>query len=222
MQATIDQQQDHDMSFDNLNIVHIVDGNKRHRSVVHQVLASAGYAVQTYESEAQFLSTKVELRTGCIVVDLQMPTRTGLEFQNLLKQNDSILPLIFISGTDDISIAVAAMKAGAEDFLKKPIKQDYLLKTVCAAMARYHLARQFKAQKLLHNAKLASLTKRENEVLQILLAGKTNKQIAAALGNTERTVKAHRKQIMDKMECFSVVQLAAAMTTYMNPIVLPH
>ncbi len=173
-----------------------------------RLLQAAGYDARGYGSAGEFLLGRTDRNApGCVVLDVQMPGPSGLELQEALARLDAELPIVFLSGQGDIPMTVRAMRGGAVDFLTKPVTGERLLPAVQAAIARDAETRS--AQEHLHalRVRYETLTPREREVLAGVIAGKLNKQIAFELGTAERTVKAHRAQVMEKMQAESVAQL---------------
>lgn len=175
---------------------------------VERLLRFHGFDVKGY-STPQALLTEVEaLSPGCIVADISMPGLTGLDLQRELADSHLDYPMIFITGYGDIRTSVLAMRAGAIDFLTKPFDQTELLNAVERALLRSGSAREAQGKLALFRQRIASLTQREREVFERVVAGYLNKQIAADLGIAEKTVKVHRSRVMQKMAVKSVAQLA--------------
>jgi len=187
--------------------IHIVDDDDSFRRAVSRLLQAAGFAVQGYASAAEYLLARADEQPGCVVLDVSMPGLDGLELQAALAKEGASLPMVFVTGHGDIPMSVRAMKTGAVDFLTKPVKKEALLQAVQAALARDAERRTAREQFLKRRAGIESLTPREREVFDLVTAGKLNKQIAAELGTAERTVKAHRANIMEKMQVESLAEL---------------
>ncbi|CAN5486353.1 response regulator transcription factor [soil metagenome] len=189
-------------------IVHIIDDEESLRVALSRLLAASGYRVEMHESASHFLDSPRVNQPGCILLDINMPGLSGVQLQQHLITEHCEMPIIFLTGHGDIAMSVRAIKAGAEDFLAKPVAKADLLDAVQRALERYRNAHsaQSNLQELRNRIKL--LTARENEVFNLLILGQLNKQIAYQLGNTERTVKAHRHAIMEKMQVRSVAELA--------------
>jgi len=165
--------------------------------------------VKTFSSAAKFLQSAPPADSpGCVVLDLQMPGLSGLELQKALAKTDNPLPLVFLTGHGDISTSVRAMRQGAEDFLTKPVKKQALFDAVQRALARDAKERAQRARQRALRARFDALTPREREVLAHVLSGQLNKQVAGDLGTSERTIKAHRANLMAKLEVQSVAELA--------------
>ena len=146
-------------------------------------------------------------RLGCLLVDVKIPGLGGPELQARLHEAGSTLPVVFVSAYNDINTVVQTVKAGAEDFLLKPVTSDVLLAAIERAIARHDVSRKLQSELNLLRAHVATLTQRERQVFGLLVQGKLNKQIAFALGPTERTIKAHRHMVMEKMNVRSVAEL---------------
>ena len=188
--------------------VFIVDDDEPVRKAVSRLLRSAGIAVAVFASPREFLAQYDPASPGCLVLDITMPEVDGLQLQATLGEKGSILPIIFLTGHGDVSKSVQAMKRGAFDFLSKPVKDKDLLTAVRAAIERNAVARLDQAKLSEIRARLDTLTPREREVLEQVVSGKLNKQIAGDLGITEATVKMHRAHVMEKMKVQSVAELA--------------
>jgi FixJ family two-component response regulator len=147
---------------------------------------------------------------GCILLDVQMPGLSGLELQGRLIELGSILPIVFVTGHADTPTTVRAIKAGAEDFLTKPASSEQLIAAIERALARYESARSQRSKRDTILALLATLTPRERQVFDLIVRGRINKQIARELGMTERTVKAHRHEVMEKMRVHSLAELVSS------------
>jgi FixJ family two-component response regulator len=190
--------------------VHIVDDDASFRTAIGRRLTKAGYEVATYVSAAQLLDNlPSDSVLGCILLDVRMPGRSGLELQERLSELGSTLPIIFLTGHPDIASAVRTIKAGAEDFLTKPVSSDILLRTVERAIALHYSIYRQKTKLDIVRAHIATLTPRERQVFELIVHGKINKQIAYALGCTERTIKAHRHMVMEKMQVRSLAELVS-------------
>ena len=187
-------------------IVHVVDDDPSCRTAVARVLRACGYQVALYESGAQFLDDPHSKEPGCILLDLRMSGLSGLELQDRLRQLDSILPIVFVTGYGDVPSSVRAMKAGAQDFLTKPVERTALLEAVERALASYRERRERHDRLDALRALVGSLTPRESEVFKLVVRGKLNKQIAFDFGRSERTIKAHRKKVMQKLGVQSVAE----------------
>jgi FixJ family two-component response regulator len=173
-------------------------------------LRKAGYEVATYAS-AEHLLDRLPSETvlGCILLDVRIPGLSGPKLQERLKQLDSTLPIIFLSGYPDIPTTVRTIKAGAEDFLTKPVTSDDLLRAIERAFARHQALRNLRNKLNGGRARIGTLTPRERQVFELVIRGKTNKEVARAIGGTERTIKAHRHRVMEKLQVRSVAELVS-------------
>ena len=187
--------------------VFIVDDDEAVRKAVSRLLRSAGIAVAVFASPGEFLAQYNPATPGCLMLDMAMPDLDGLQLQTALNEKGCILPIIFLTGHGDVSKSVQAMKQGAFDFLSKPAKDKDLLTAVRAAFERDTVVRQERAKLSEIRARLDMLTPREREVLEHVVSGKLNKQIAGDLCITEATVKMHRAHVMEKMKVQSVAEL---------------
>ena len=192
-------------------LVYVVDDDASFRTAIERRLRIAGYEVETYSS-AQLLLDRVPAaeRPGCILLDVKMPGLSGLELQSRLIELGSILPIVFVTGHADTPTTVRAIKAGAEDFLTKPAPSEQLIGAIERALARYEALRSQRSKLDSILAHLATLTPRERQVFDLIVRGKINKQIAMELGTTERTVKAHRHEVMEKMQVHSLAELVSS------------
>jgi two-component system response regulator FixJ len=186
-------------------IVHIVDDDAAVRQSLAFLLSSAGLAVRLYDSATAFLAGLQEVKGGCLITDMRMPSMTGIELLHALKANACGLPAIVITGHGDVALAVEAMKAGAIDFIEKPFDQEAILSAVHAALER--AGRSDSGEGPAIAAKLALLSERERQVLDGLLAGHPNKTIAYDLGISPRTVEVYRANLMTKMAARSLSEL---------------
>ena len=187
-------------------LVHIVDDDAAFRVAIERRLKKAGYEVATYPS-AQHLLDRLpsEIELGCILLDVRMPGQSGRELQDRLSELGSTLPIIFLTGHSNIPITVQAIKAGAADFLLKPVSSNLLLQAIERAFARHQTSRDLAVVR----ARIGTLTPRQDEVFKLVIRGKTNKEVARAIGGTERTIKAHRHRVMEKMQVQSLAELVS-------------
>jgi FixJ family two-component response regulator len=188
-------------------VVHVVDDDESFRTAVTRLLQIAGYEVRGYSSAGDFLISQPGDAPGCLLLDVNLPGPSGLDLQAALARHGVSLPVVFLTGHGDVPTSVRALKAGAVDFLTKPVERGPLLAAVAEALARDARAREAGSRRGALQALYDSLTPREREVLGGVVAGKLNKQIAADIGAAERTVKAHRAQLMEKMGVRSVAEL---------------
>ncbi len=188
-------------------IVHVIDDDVAVRQSMAFLLSTAGYAVRIHESAVAFLQALPDSEDGCVITDIRMPGMDGLELQSHLKSIKVELPVIVITGHGDIALAVQAMKAGAIDFIEKPFDDDVLLAAIRSALARNLHNVEREAQFAEIGRRLQSLSEREREVLEGLVAGKPNKIIAYDLGISARTVEVYRANVMTKMRADSLSEL---------------
>ena len=190
--------------------VHIVDDDTSFRTAIERRLKKAGYEVATYPSAQQLLDHLPDESTpGCILLDVKIPGLSGPELQKRLAELGSTLPILFLTGYPDVQTTVKTIKAGAEDFLTKPVASEQLLRAIEQAMARHETSRELRGRLDAFRANLTSLTPRERQVFEHVVQGKINKQIARELGATERTIKAHRHRVMEKMKVRSLAELVS-------------
>jgi FixJ family two-component response regulator len=190
--------------------VHLVDDDEALRTALSRLLRAAGHEVRVYASAAEFLMARNGSMRGCLLLDVRMPGGpTGLELHQALVRQGETLPVVFLTGHGDIPMSVRAVKNGAFDFLTKPVRRDDLLKTVAAALEAEVTAWQAAARHRGLLRREATLTATEREVFRRVVAGQPNKMIAADLGCAERTVKAHRAQVMHKMAAASLPELVS-------------
>jgi FixJ family two-component response regulator len=187
--------------------VYVVDDDPSVRVAMERLLKSMGLTVKTFASAREFLAQATPEWSGCLIVDLRMPGMGGLDLQDQLSARQVSLPVIFLTGYGTVSASVRAMKAGAVDFLEKPVDDQSLLDAVHKAMERDRDARLNRAEMQALDQRLAILTHREYEVLTFIISGRLNKQAAAELGTTEKTIKVHRARIMEKLQCASLAEL---------------
>jgi FixJ family two-component response regulator len=191
-------------------IVYLVDDDPSFLRALSHRLQAAGYRVEAFGSAEEFLARRLSDAPACAVIDLQIPGPGGLGLQEALAQAQEPLPVVFVTAHGDVSSSVRAMKQGAIDFLAKPVQGDELLDAVRRALARDAAAREMRRRKREWSTRYESLTSREREVFALVVRGLLNKQIADVLDITERTVKAHRAQVMHKMGVQSGAELGRA------------
>ncbi len=188
-------------------VVHVVDDDVAVRQSLSFLLASDGLPVRLHESASAFLDSVQELTAGCIVTDVRMPGIDGIELLRRLKARGFALPVIVMTGHADVPLAVEAMKEGALDFIEKPFDDDLFLAAVRAALSRQEQSVQQSAHAAETKARIDSLSERERQVLEGLVAGKANKVIAFDLGISPRTVEIYRANVMNKMQASSLSEL---------------
>jgi FixJ family two-component response regulator len=188
----------------------VVDDDESFRTAIERRLKLAGYDVATYASAQELLdSAPNDERAGCILLDVRIPGLSGPELQARLVASGSMLPIIFLTGHADTPTTVRAIKAGAEDVLTKPISSEELIEAIERALAHQRTAHAQRGRLDIFRTHLATLTQRERQVFDLIVRGRINKQIAHELGTTERTVKAHRHQVMGKMQVHSLAELVS-------------
>jgi len=190
-----------------LGMVHVVDDDASWRTSAARLLSAAGYRVATYESAEQFLAAAESDSPGCLLLDLRMPGLSGMQLQQRLAQR--ALPIVFASGHGDIPTSVLAIKAGAEDFLSKPVAADVLFAAIERAIARDRSEREGRRQRDAMRTRVDALTPTERKVFDSVVLGKLNKQIAAELGTAERTIKWHRHNLMEKLQVGSLAEMVS-------------
>jgi FixJ family two-component response regulator len=193
-------------------VIHVVDDDDSVRKALARLLKAAGYDARSYASAGEFLLALPIATPGCIVLDVRMPGPSGLELHTALKRQQISLPIIFLTGHGDIPMSVQAIKAGAVDFLTKPVQRQTLLATVAHALEIQRQASSQRQRIEFLRQCYQALTDREQEIFRLVVQGKLNKQIGVQLGIAERTVKAHRAQVMDKMEVASLADLVRVAT----------
>lgn len=186
-------------------VVHIVDDDEAVRRSLAFLLSSAGHAVRLYDSATAFLGALSGVKAGCLITDIRMPEMSGIELLHALKTKACALPAIVITGHGDVPLAVEAMKAGAVDFIEKPFDEEAILRAVETALQRSGEKGSGEVSSIA--ARLASLSERERQVLEGLIAGHSNKTIAHDLGISPRTVEVYRANLMAKMEAKSLSEL---------------
>lgn len=187
--------------------VFVVDDDPSVRGALARLLRSAGWSVEAFASAEEFLARLPYSGTACVVLDVRMPDMTGPELHGRLAEKRHPLPVVFLTGHGDVPMGVQAMKNGAVDFLLKPVDDDVLLEAIHSAIERHASQRARERELRDIETRLARLSPREREVMEHVFRGRRNKQIAADLGIAEKTVKAHRGQVMQKMEVRSVAEL---------------
>jgi two-component system response regulator FixJ len=199
--------------------VHVIDDDEAVRQSLAFLLRANEIEVQTYDSGTAFLGVAPQLKSGCIITDVRMPEISGIELLRRLKELKIFLPVIVITGHGDVPLAVEAMKFGAADFLEKPFDDEILLSAVRAALNRQDSDSKRQAERAAIDDRLTALSNREREVLEGLVAGRANKQIAFDLGISPRTVEIYRANLMTKMQAASLSELVRMALTagLLNP-----
>jgi FixJ family two-component response regulator len=188
-------------------IVFVVDDDPSVRTSLKRLIRSAGFTVESFASAQEFLGRPRTDIPGCLVLDIHMPGASGLDLQEELAAAGLNLPVIFLTGYGTVPASVRAMKAGAFDFLEKPVDDRALVGAIHHAVERNRRARLEDAELREIERRVDSLSPREREVLSLLLTGMLNKQIASELGTTEKTIKVHRGRVMEKMQAGSMAEL---------------
>ena len=191
-------------------LVHIVDDDASFRTAIERRLRKAGYEVATYPSAQHLLDCLPnESELACILLDVRIPGLSGPELQERLSELGSTVPIVFLTGYAEVQTTVRAIKAGAEDVLTKPVSSEELLGAIERALAHHQVTRNQKNKLDVVRAHVAKLTPREREVFELVVRGNTNKQVGKILGATERTIKAHRHRVMEKMQVQSLAELVS-------------
>ena len=188
-------------------LVHVLEDDESVRKSLVRLLGAAGFETRAYVSAGDFLLNPLPTQHGCILLDLNMPGPSGLDLQSSLQRADIQLPIIFLTAHADVSAVIRAMKAGAVDFLLKPVESEVLLEAIGRALHRDLEQRNERLEESALLARFATLSPREKEVFNRIVAGKLNKQIADDLGIAERTVKAQRADVLTKLQATCVADL---------------
>jgi RNA polymerase sigma factor (sigma-70 family) len=198
-------------------IVYLVDDDESIRRSISLLLRTVGLDVETFSSAADFLAFQRPDRTCCLVCDVRLPAQSGLELQERLIQRHDDLAIIFVTGFGTVQLVVRAMRAGAIHFLEKPFEDQDLLDAIFQALEREEGRRKEARERVALRQRFESLTPREREVLELVVAGFANKRIAARLGASEKTIKVHRGRVMEKMQAESLAQLVGMTVKILPP-----
>lgn len=190
-------------------LVFVIEDDPSVRGAIERLVKAVGLSVATFGSAQEFLDTKLPEVPSCVVLDVRLPGLSGLDLQRQMTERKTIIPIIFITGHGDIPMSVQAMKAGATEFLTKPFRDQDLLDAIGQAIERDRAARANRAEAADLRAHLDLLTPRELEVMTLVVAGLLNKQIAGELGISEKTIKVHRGNVMQKMKAGSLAELVS-------------
>jgi two-component system response regulator FixJ len=188
-------------------VVFIVDDDEALRDSLCWLLESAGLRVEPHDSANSFLQSYYPGQSGCLLLDVRMPGMNGLELQEQLESRDVRLPVVIMTGHGDVAMAVRALKAGAMDFIEKPFDDELLLTSIQRALVLDTEQRKNRATQAEVLARMAHLTRREHQVMELVTIGKANKQIASELNVSAKTVEAHRAHVMEKMQAKSLAEL---------------
>ncbi|HMQ15751.1 MAG TPA: response regulator [Phycisphaerae bacterium] len=194
--------------------VFVVDDDPAVRKSLELLMRSVGLPVQTYRTAQEFLDRHGPEQAGCLVLDVRMPGMSGPELQRHLKETGADLPTIIITGHGDVPIAVRAMKDGALEFLQKPFSTQLLLEHIRVALDRDVERREVLARRSSVAARLAALTERERQVMELVVSGKISKEVATALGISKKTVDVHRARVMQKLQVQSLPELVELVLTH--------
>lgn len=189
------------------NMVFVVDDDEAMRQSLKWLIESVGLQVECFDSADAFLKAYYPGRAGCLLLDVRMAGMGGLELQEYLQRQEIKIPVVIITGHGDVPMAVRAMKAGAVDFIEKPFNDEFLLEAIRKALLVDEHQRDRQRQRAEVAARLVQLTPREHEVMDLVTAGKSNKEIANVLGVSAKTIEAHRARVMEKMEAHSLAEL---------------
>ena len=193
--------------------VFVVDDDQAMRNSLKWLIESVGMKVETYSTADEFIRNYYPGRAGCLLLDVRMPGMSGLELQEHFLKHQINIPIIIITGHGDVPMAVRAMKSGAVDFIEKPFNDEMLLESIRNALNKDIEQRAAQAERAEIATRLANLTPREHEVMEMVTAGKSNKDIAQSLGVSDKTVEAHRSRVMEKMQADSLADLVKMAVT---------
>ncbi len=198
-------------------IVFVVDDDDDVRESMRVLLEASGFAAETFDSAGSFLDSGWESRTGALIADIRMPDMDGLTLQEELARRKAALPVIIMTGHGDVPLAVRAMKAGAIDFLEKPVDDSALVQSVQRALAAAEASVNAAAEAVEATSRIAALTERERQVMDLMAAGRPNKIIAYELDISPRTVEIHRARVMEKMHAKSLAELVRMVVAAQGP-----
>ncbi len=193
---------------DDAGVVCVIGDDEDVRKALKRLLRSMGLSVETFSSPQAFLAYPLADRPSCLVLDVQLPGQSGLDLQAALEETELNIPIVFVTGHGNVPTSVRAMKAGGVDFLEKPFADRDLLDSIHRALDESRARRADRAERAVIRQRIDSLTPREHQVLELLVTGMLNKQVAGELGAAEKTIKVHRGRIMAKMHANSLVDLA--------------
>lgn len=188
-------------------LVHVIDDDEAVRDALAALLRSAGHQVETYPSAVHFLHGLERARPGCVVTDVRMPQMTGLELLRRLQAREATFPVIVLTGEADVPMAVEALKGGAADFIQKPFEDEVILSSIGGALSRLQDGIHRRSEGAAYARRIADLSTRQRQVLEGIVAGRSNKMIAIELGISPRTVEVYRANIMAKMQADSLSEL---------------
>ena len=188
-------------------LIHVVDDDASFRDSLLDLLQAVGFEVRGYASTGDFLLDGTPDRPGCVLLDMRLPGPSGLDLQAALLRQERTIPIIFLTGHADVATGIRAMKAGAVDFLEKPVQRDALIEAIGRALERDAGERSARAERRRQQERLGALTVREREVFALIVAGRLNKQIADDLSISLRTVKAYRAHLMEKLGVATAAEL---------------
>ena len=190
-------------------VIHIIDDDRSFRTALGRLVETYGFRARSYESGEDFLARAPESEAGCILLDLRMPGLSGPQLQERIAQMVPLLPIVFLTGQGTIAAGVQAMKDGADDFLEKPVVSETLRDVIDRALAHNERRRADRDRLQPLQAKVSGLTPRETQVFDLVVRGKRNKQVAYDLNTSERTIKAHRHSIMEKLGATSLAEMVS-------------